>query len=145
MYPYLEHIHSYIFSRPLLHTVDSRNSIQICHLQCRSSSCNAAAVSWTESIVSLTQSVLCYPCKSSITNTLKGTCAFYIQFSAWALFRPWTDLGKTKEKQHCSHLLCFLFFWRFVLLLIINWKAGKIITSGHRECKNEKSPLCYNM
>lgn len=118
MYPYLEHIHSYIFSRPLLHTVDSRNSIQICHLQCRSSSCNAAAVSWTESIVSLTQSVLCYPCKSSITNTLKGTCAFYIQFSAWALFRPWTDQIMPWKNQREATLQSFALFPVFLEVCI---------------------------
>lgn len=53
--------------------IDSWNGIEKCHLQCRSLTYNAAVVSWIESIVSLTQSVLYYPCGSSTMDTLSGT------------------------------------------------------------------------
>lgn len=48
-------LEQYILMPSLLCTIDSCNGIQMCHLQCRSLSYNAAVVSWIESIVSLTQ------------------------------------------------------------------------------------------
>lgn len=79
--------------------IECRNGIQKCHLQCRSLPYNAAIVSWIELIVSLTQSVLYYPCESSTMDALKGT-AILIQLLLGYFWTGQIISGKKRKEKH---------------------------------------------
>lgn len=101
--------------------IDCWNGIQRCHLQCRSLPYNAAVVSRIESIVSLTQRVLYYPCESSTMDALKGTSIF-IQLLLGYFWTGQIISGAKKEKKNISIInQCFSFL---VFVVYCCWLAS---------------------